>query len=359
MKIGIVGMSNLFLMPYLFTYTDFLKGKKIDFDVIYWNRKNLNEQFGFNMYSYNVEMKDSSHKVFKLKHLIGYTHFVKKTLKKNNYDFLIILTSLPAVLLNSFLTKKYVGKYLVDIRDYTYEHVNLYNKLFKKVLTNSALNVISSPGFIEFLPYKQAVLCHNLSFNKNGNRTIRSSQLRNKKPIRISYIGYIAYYDQCLYLINALANDNRFEFHFYGIGDYNSKIEKYCFDKSIKNVFIHGVYKPEEKEEIYGKTDIIFNAYGNDSYLLRYALSNKFYDSAWYSIPILVSPATSMQEYSKSLSFPVSYSAADLADQIYQWYQQIEWDKMENDAQTIINKAYNDNIEFFNTLNCLISKNLE
>ena len=358
MKIGIVGMSNLFLMPYLFIYTRFLQKKDIDFDVIYWNRRDLDEKADFNTYPYNVKIKDSSTKVAKLKDFLGYTQFVKRILKLNNYDFIIVLTSLPAVLLSDFLCKNHSGNYIIDVRDYTYEHIFVYNKLLEKALSNSALNVISSPGFIELLPYKHAVLCHNLSFSNDGNKAIRSSQSRNVNPIRVSYVGCIAYYNQCLKFINAIANDIRFEFHLYGIGDYNFKIEKYCEDERITNVFMHGAYQPEEKEAIYRKTDIIFNAYGNGSNLLKYALSNKFYDAAWYNIPILVMHDTEMRVHSKSLSFPIACDVTDLANEIYQWYESIDWQVFQSDAQTIIDKAYSDNEKFYTTLNSLFTRGI-
>lgn len=353
MKVGIIGMSNLCLMPYLFTYTDFLQKKQIKFEVIYWNRKNLSETCEFSCYEFQSPMQDFSLKIGKLKDILTYIRFVKKRIKMANYDFVIILTSLPAVLLQGFLHKHYRKKYLVDIRDYTYEHIYFYKKLFQKVLANSALNVISSPGFIEFLPLKQAVLCHNLSFSKEGNRFVRKNQQRNRIPLRISYVGFIAYYDQCLSFINVIANDARFEFHFYGLGEFNSALKKYCLDNHIANVFFHGHYNPEEKENIYGNTDIIFNVYGNGTNLFKYALSNKFYEAAWYDIPILVSDGTDMRNLSKSLSFPVDCSAFGAADKIYQWYNTIDWQVLANDAQAIMNEALRDNEAFYKALDQL------
>lgn len=346
MKIGIIGMSNLCLMPYLFTYTNFLTRNNIKFDVIYWNRRGLAEQYDFTSYAYNFQIKDCIHKLKKLKYILNFATFVKKILDKNRYDFLIILTSVPAVLFSRVLLKNYSGKYIIDVRDYTYEHIFAYSHVFARVLCNSALNVISSPGFIEFLPYKQAVLCHNMSFNKEGNRNIRSDKCRSVKPIKICYVGGIGYYDQCVHFINTIANDIRFEFHFYGMGDYNFELKDYCINGGIENVLFHGAYKPDEKELIYGQTDVIFNVYGNDNDLLKYALSNKFYDAAWYKIPIIVSPDTSMRTYSKSLSFAVDFNTNNLATKIFKWYDSINWKILENDAREIINEAHKDNESF-------------
>ncbi|QHA00939.1 hypothetical protein [Dehalobacter restrictus] len=353
MKVCLIGISNLFLMPYLFTYAKFFEENAIDYDVIYWNRRNIEEHYNFSAYSFQAKIKDSSHKLIKLKDYLNYIQFVKRKLKSNNYDLVIVLTSLPAVLLSGILIKHYSEKFIVDVRDYTYEHLLIYKILLKKVLTKSAFNVISSPGFINFLPHKQATLCHNLSYNADSKRIIRSSRTRNVSSIKITYVGSIMYYQQCIRFIGCIANDKRFEFHFYGVGDYNSTIENYCNEHNIHNVFMHGAYKPQEKECIYGHTDIIFNVYGNDSNLLRYALSNKFYDAAWYRIPILVSDNTDMLNYSKSLSYPVQFDE-NCADNIFQWYHTIDWEKFNIDAQTIIEEAYADNEKFYQKLGNLV-----
>lgn len=358
MKVGIIGFSNLCLMPYLYTYTDYLQNRNIEFDVIYWDRKDLHEKSNFNSYAYHAKIKNTAPKIAKVNNLLGYMRFIKSKIKSGDYDLMIIMTSLPAVLLNPILCKHYSNRYLVDVRDYTYEHIFIYQKLFKKVLSHSALNVISSPGFREFLPFKQAVLCHNLSFKKEGNQLIRKSLPRKTNPIKISYIGFITYYEQCLNMINVLANDHRFEFHFYGMGEYNQAIQEYCANRMIRNVFLHGPYKPEEKEEIYRNTDIIFNVYGKGSNL-RYALSNKFYESAWYCIPILVSEGTDMHYRSQSLSFPVKEFRLGLADEIYQWYDTMDWEKLDYDAKMIIDEAFLDNEAFHHALNNLFDEDTD
>ena len=86
-------------------------------------------------------------------------------LKRNSYDFLIICTTIPAILLFDVLVKKYHKRFLLDIRDYTYEGIKLYRYLEKKLISSAGLTAISSKGFFEWLPCvgDNYVLTHNIA----------------------------------------------------------------------------------------------------------------------------------------------------------------------------------------------------
>lgn len=150
MKVGVIGFSNLRYMPYFNVYESFLKENRIDFDLIYWDRKNMNEKSNNNTIVYRKEMSDDSDKIWKLKQMYGFFKFCEKVIKEKKYDFLIILTTLPALFLSKFLKKKYKDRFILDIRDYTYEKYSFYKKMLGKVVHVSKMTVISSPSFFEF-----------------------------------------------------------------------------------------------------------------------------------------------------------------------------------------------------------------
>ncbi|AIQ20129.1 hypothetical protein H70357_28045 [Paenibacillus sp. FSL H7-0357] len=350
MKVGVIGFSNLRYMPYFNVYESFLKENRIDFDLIYWDRKNMNEKSNNNTIVYRKEMSDDSDKIWKLKQMYGFFKFCEKVIKEKKYDFLIILTTLPALFLSKFLKKKYKDRFILDIRDYTYEKYSFYKKMLGKVVHVSKMTVISSPSFLSFLPQAEYTVCHNLDFKNKRNKNIRSNTARQREIIRISYIGAISYYSEVVKMLNLISNDERFLFSFYGDGVDENKIKEYCKENNMKNVFFYGRYNENQKEKFYEETDILFNAYGNESLLVKYALSNKLYDAAWYSIPIIVNSDTAMQITSSELGYQINYDANNIAEDIYSWYNSIDWAKLEVVAGNIIEKALNDNLIFKNKL---------
>ncbi|OAN20437.1 hypothetical protein [Acholeplasma laidlawii] len=154
-KIVIITVNNLYLTPYINNYT---KHIATDFDIIYWNRDEITESssaknvFGFIGY---INPKQS-----KLKKIVMYLKFrkyVKKILKSNKYEKIIFLNTMSAVLIG----KNVGAKYIVDIRDYTFEHNIFFYNIEKKVIKGSELSVISSEGYRKFLPKHEYILVHN------------------------------------------------------------------------------------------------------------------------------------------------------------------------------------------------------
>jgi hypothetical protein len=347
MKIGIIGFANLRYMTYLNYYTYIFDRCNLNYEIIYWNRLGLIEKWHAKTFAFVEKMGDSSSVVTKIIPMLRFRNFAVSKIMERKYDFLVILTTMPAILLSDFIKKIYPYKYVIDIRDYTYEKLYGYRQILTGILRKAAMRVISSPAFKNFLPADKYIVCHNFCIPKFGNRNIRDSKPRSKNVLNISYIGAIAYFLEVKKLIDAIANDARFLFSFYGAGIDEHAIRAYCSSKGIKNVHFHGMYQPIDKEGFYGETDIVYNAYGNNSLIVRYALSNKLYDAAWYRIPILISPATAMSEMSGYIGFELDFKKTNIADELHYWYNElIDWEKFKTASDNIINWAYEDNKKF-------------
>ena len=110
-KICFINYGNMYLAPYINNYLTCLK-EDTSYDVIYWNRHNINEKINDNYFPFDFEVKDNCKNKFKK--AIGYlkfSSFCKKLLKKNNYDVVIVLQSVGTVFLHNILVKKYKNKY--------------------------------------------------------------------------------------------------------------------------------------------------------------------------------------------------------------------------------------------------------
>jgi len=323
-KIAIITFNNLIYSPYANYYMQILDELKLPYDLILLNRGNMKESCNGTLI--NVHWNPLKRKI---ENLLRFSVIAGKRLKQNHYEKVVVLTTIPAVLLSVVLRKYYKKRYIVDIRDYTHENNFVYYFIEKKVLTSSYINVISSPKFTCFLPDGHFYICHNL--NIPNNRIYHFSK-NTDGPIRIAYVGTIGYQSQCMKLIRLVEHDQRFEFNFYGNMEGLGSVQAYFSGHTASNIHYYGPYFPGEKEKIITDNDILFNAYGNGSKLLDYALSNKFYDSLFYKKPLITSPKTYMSEISGLYSYDLDFAFIDNLNGLYDWYLHIPIDSFEQDT---------------------------
>lgn len=344
MKAAIIAFNNVKYSPYVKTYSNYLDENNISYDVILPNRDDIPEMLGEKTYA--IKWDKNKHKAL---NFLKFRKEALRILKKNKYDFVFVLTTMPAVLLSGYLSRKYKGKYLVDIRDYTYENVSFYFKLEKRAVENSAVNVISSPGFKKFLPKADYLLCHNVNPLYRGS-DIGTFEPSQNSPITIGYVGSIAYKSQCMKLINLVEKDERFRFHLYGDEGTNHQISDYLAEHPCDRIKAFGPYKPEDKVDIMKNVDILFNAYGYGRKLLDYALSNKLYDSFYMGIPLLTSPNTSMSEEAGNYSFDIDFECDKSLDELYKWYYNIDQDAFYNYSKEYLNRVFVSQDQFYEKL---------
>lgn len=347
-RVALIVFHNIRYAPFVEYYVNLLsKMDEVTYKIIFYNRdKTLCENDDKNCIGIRWYGKgnNSSSKFEKVLNFVIYPFQVKKVLKQEKYDYAIVLMTMPAVLLCNYLINEFEGRFLIDIRDYTQEHFKPYYNREKKLFSKAALRVISSPGYLNFLPKAQFEICHNLDIHANEIIKKRKAYKKAKnRPIIISYIGMISYEKQCRQLIDLVSKDKRFEFHFYGNENSKHIISKHISSVNSAQIKMFGPYQPKDKEKIYEKSDLIFNCYGNKSNLVRYAISNKFYDSALYRKPLLVSPKTLMCELVGNYGYSIELDNAKDLQALYDWYIELNEKQFETFADNIIKKAISEN----------------
>ncbi len=325
MLVGIVAANNLRVSPYVFYYTQILEELEIKYEILVPNRNTQIEDIKIN----NVHKFSWSRKFPSIVNYCIYSNRLKKYSNKR-FDFLIVLTTNVAVFSSVWLANKFNKKYIVDIRDYTYENNQFYYKLEKRAISHAALRVISSSKYQVFLPESDYLVCHNNGWSYK--REVVKVKKKNGRIV-IGYVGAIAYKKQCKRMIDLVKEDDRFEFHFYGSGIAESELKEYVKLMSCDRIKFFGVYDSKEKKQIIEKIDILFNAYGNGFPLVDYALSNKLYDALYFCKPILNSPNTYMNEMSGPLSFAIDLEIANDLDELVYWYNSLDMDALEIYAQ--------------------------
>ena len=315
MRVGIIAANNIRYSPYIYFYTRILDEIDMDYEVITANRYNLNESF-----EKHLHVLPWKNHINPLINYLDYANKVKKVLKMQDYDFLIVLTSINAVFLSTWLKRNYNKKYIVDIRDYSHENIYPYYILEKTAIKNSALNVISSKRFTRFLPEAEYCVCHNFDERKKYEYSYHGKA----GQIIIGYVGGVSYVNQCIKLMRLVAVDPRFKFEFYGTTSKESLLKNAAREFRCDRIAFHGGYAPEEKTAILANVDILFNAYGNGSQLLDCALSNKLYDALIYKKPILTCKDTYMTEMAGPLAYPIDLTNERSLDDLFVWYKAID-----------------------------------
>lgn len=316
MLVGIIAANSLWLSPYAFYYTKLLDELGMDYEVVAPRRNpDVPERYEgrLKLLPWDIRMPT-------VLNYIRYAHAVKRE-AVGTYDFLIVLTTNNAVFCGPWLKRYFDHRYLVDIRDYTHENHPLFYALERRSLHHAACRVISSANFRRFLPAEPYLCCHNISTPPQPSA---HSFSKASGPIVVGYIGSVSYAAQCMRFMELVRADSRFAFHVYGRGPDEAALRAYGETLSCPRIRFFGAYQPAEKPELLQKVDILFNAYGNDSPLLRCALSNKLYDALYYRKPLLTSPDTAMTDMGGSLAFAVDLQRATSLDALWSWYQALE-----------------------------------
>lgn len=320
MKVGIITPANLWNCPYVDIYRRVLDKGNVQYDVITWCRDGNDEdgciQFKFQSPLTNPFLKFISY--------FSFAAFLKKTIKENKYDKLIVFTPQVGIFISSFLKKYYKGKYIFDYRDLSIERKWYFKKSFLRLLDNSFANVISSPGFKRCLPQRDYLLSHN--FDANAVKDAIGKRNENKfgaeDKIDVLTIGGIRDYSSNVQVLDALANDTQFTVRFVGKGVASNLLEDYSKRKQILNTSFVGFYrKPEEAEFVRNTT--FMNIFYPRVITHDTAVSNRFYNSLIYRKPMIVTKDTTQGDFAEKYNVGVAlHNCHNLADELKSFMQQ-------------------------------------
>ncbi len=352
--IAIIGFSDLHVMQFLYKYTSILDDVGVEYDVIYWNRSGVefDNSFKGNYIAYQKEM--NTYKPFhkKILSFFGYRNMVKKVLKSNKYDKVIVLTSQTAVALYDILTSKYKGKYIYDYRDITKElSFPLYKKVIIKLFNNAEYVMISSMGFLDKLKIKPSdkfIMAHNT--RDDFAKIYKCKDKQSYDKIRIVYWGMVRQVKYIKNICDIFANDDRFELVFHGEG-YIQELINYCTDRGYNNIKFTGKYLLNQIPSFIKTTDILNCIYENDE-KTKPTLAVKFYDAIKYELPMLVNKNSYLDKYTEDVPSVMSIDifSEDVKDSIYNWYKEIEHKKIHEDYAVLRDRIINDDLVFKNTL---------
>lgn len=331
MKILLIGFTKIAYMPYMNFYLNQLTKEDNEIHLLYWNRdgkKELSLPNHVKLHEFKLIQEDEVPKIKKIRSFMKFRIKAKKLLIDDDFDLVVVMHTLPGVLLNDVLGKYYSKRFILDYRDVTFENFKFYKRIIHKLVKHSIATFVSSDAFRIYLPVVDYIYTsHNILIDSIDHRDIRRNELRNIKPIRIRYWGFIRHESINKVIIDRLANDKRFELHYHGREQETAfNLKRYCEINSIDNVYFHGEYKPVERYNFAKNTEIIHNIFENDN-TMQPAMANKYYDGLTFYIPQLCNEGSFMGERVKNrkIGFECNPNNISFADDLFDYYNSIPW----------------------------------
>lgn len=288
-----------------------------------------------------------------------------KYIKKINNEYkpdIIIASHWDMLFLCSFLKNKKLIYDNIDMPTSRNKVILKFLKLLEYYLIKNTKVVIFASRFFvleyENIKTKQYII---------ENLPLKSSQAIEKvnfesKKIKLSFIGTIRYYEVLKNLINSLRNlEDKIEFFIIGTGPDEEKLRKLVKINEQKNVNFLGKYNYQEIEKYYKASDLIWAAYPWKDYNVKYAISNKFFESILYEKPCFFSINTFLGDYVKNnkIGFTIdpyksniffeNIKIEDLKNKIknvnenikiYKKNKKMFWEELENDIYKIMDENF-------------------
>lgn len=127
------------------------------------------------------------------------------------------------------------------------------------------------------------------------NHSIGEEDVNN--PLIISYIGLVRYADILKHLVDAV-RDLPVVLNIHGEGPDLAELKTYAMD--CKNVNFTGRYEQTCLPLLYAQSHMVWAAYPNKDYNVKYAISNKFHESIAYGVPCIFSNNTKLGDFVKA-----------------------------------------------------------
>ncbi len=303
MKVALVLPGSIWYAPYMRIYTRILDEQRIKYGIISWNREGDDKPEGF---QYN-EPCAKGHGSAGWKAYKGYIRFIKRTIKEQGFDRIIVFGPQMTCLLGTYLLLHFRGRYMIDYRDLSIEQKPGFKQLFSVMLRFSRANVISSPGFKRCLPKRDYFLSHNFDVNAVRDTIAQETKgsFNTKDGIDVLTIGAIRDLSSNMEVVKALANKEGVKINFVGKGGAADAIAEYCKKVNINNVSFTGFYQKHE-EAGYVMDSTFMNIFYPRVITHDTALSNRFYNSLIYKKPMIVTKDTTQGDFAEKYRIGVA-----------------------------------------------------
>jgi len=278
--------------------------------VVTWDKRNICKD-KIEHYTLYKKPCRPGNKIKKFTYLFDFKRFVNKAVKDFSPQVIIASHWDSLYCVPSELTIKPLVIYdNIDIPDGPYP-VRMIELLMEKRSLKKADLIIHASRFFKEL--YNGVDTEQFILENKPVFPIKKRQSVNK-VFTISFIGTLRYFETLTSLVDAIKNQQSVQLNFYGNGPDEGNLKNYC--KGIENVSFYGRYNYKDIIPFYDGSDLIWAAYPSKDFNVKYAISNKYYESMFLSVPAVFAKETLLGEYvdSHKIGFTVNpYSSDDIS----------------------------------------------
>lgn len=340
MRVALIISGNLFMAPYVRYYTEILEKCGIPYDIISWNRSGVEEA---DVQAFNLKSSETKNFFGKMIDYIRYHRFVKSKLVKGNYDKVVVFTIVITLMLLPFLRKRYRNNHVFDIRDFSVT-LKYFRARLSAAIQNAALVVISSAGFKQWLPKDNIyVIRHNTNVFRPLDTLVK---IEEQTKYKIITIGSLRDFKANRTLIEQLKNSPIFELEYRGSGPAGPLLKDFVTNNGITNVKFLGRYlKEDEAKYLQGASFI--NILTNEDVNSVTLMSNRFYLSVVYGIPMMVNENTEQARWARKYNLGVVIDGKfGIKEQIIRYLQAFDCQKYDAGRNTCL-QIFQQDIEEF------------
>ena len=346
--IGIVCFWDRTATPYLQKYEDLLSAAGVTYEILFWNR--LEERRKLPEREIDIMLPCRRHPFLKLVDFIRWSFRVKALLKQRQYEKLIVLSTVPAVLLSGYLKRRYRKRYILDIRDYTLENNPIFSRIVTDLVKNAALVPISSDGFREWLcDSNNLVTNHNITWT---NQPSEDREYFVRSPLRYTFVGNVRLDKQTEMVLRELKDHPRFRSAYVGRIMPGCEIKDICRREAIPCDF-RGEFHYTQKPEIYREIDLINAVYANAaagemSPGDATPIPNRLYDCVVFRIPIVCCRGTYLADIVEkySLGFAIDAFSEDVAARFNEYVDTFDRQKFLAGCEAFLALAQKEEADF-------------
>lgn len=262
----------------------------VEIKIIAWDRENKNKiENGIVTYSSNVGY---GKRLKKLMDLFSFSKFVKNKVGNEEYDYIHCI-DWDMLLVGSFIKKKSKIIYEVyDLPDNGNIFIGKIQKSIETIFLKKVYKIILSSEFFSHLyPKNESIVINNKPNKLLSEKSINIP--KEKKKFTVGFIGNVRYIDILKNLVDAIKGED-IDLFFAGRGTDLTSLRDYCVD--INNVSFTGEYNYKNIRELYESCDLVWAAYPYEDNNVKYATSNKYYESMILNVPSVYSMNTFLGE---------------------------------------------------------------
>jgi len=262
-----------------------------------WNRNSVSIEDNKDYFIYEKTSEVGNLRL-KLQNLYGYYIFLRNLL--NVYTFDVIIASHWDMLFLSALLKKKCQTLIYENLDIPTSSNKLILAILKWIeklcLHKTDAIVFASRFFVELYSHfkGEKILIENKPLALVDKTSIQTIKKQNYLFV-ISYIGLVRYLDILQHLVDAVRGNPAVELNIHGEGQDLEKLKKYA--NGCTNIHFTGRFEQSDLPILYANADIVWAAYPNKDYNVKYAISNKFHESIVYRTPCIYSEKTKLGDY--------------------------------------------------------------